>query len=685
MKKLFLTVATLIMLMPFLNAQDYPTYNGNDLGLTYTPQSSTFKVWSPIAQKVTLRFYKEGVPSKKDKDLIEAVDMVKGDNGVWSYTAQGDKKDLFYTYQVQNTERVAMKEVPDIYAKAVGANGVRAQVVDLKETNPKGWADDTRPVLKAKTDAILYELHVRDATIADNSDIKDKYKGKFLGLTKTGSKYKSSNGTTVKTGLDHIKELGVTHVHLLPFYDFYTVDEVQNAKDKDYKKYNWGYDPLNYNVPEGSYSTDPFDGNERIKEFKELVQTMHKSGLRVVMDVVYNHTMFGEESYFHQLVPNYYHRFTPEGKFSNASGCGNETATDKPMMRKFMLESMKYWVEEYHIDGFRIDLMGIHDIETMNIISKELHTIRPDILLYGEGWTAGDSPLPEDKRSIKKYTYKLDNIAAFSDDLRDGLKGSVFEAKDQGFVSGKKNMEESIKFGIVAATKHPQVNYNKVNYSKEAWAAEPSQCINYPECHDNHTLWDRFLNSNPSDTEGDRIKMHKLAHTIVLTSQGIPFLHAGTEFLRTKKGVENSFNSPDNINEIDWSRKAQYIEVFNYFKDLVALRKKHPVFRMATTADIVKNLEFLPQYVEGVVAYTLNGKAVGDKWKKIIVLFNGTKEVKTIEIPKGKWKIVLDGESVSEKGLKDFKGSQVVVPAIGARILVELCFKNYICFYKSET
>ena len=671
MKKLFLTVATLIMLMPFLNAQDYPTYNGNDLGLTYTPQSSTFKVWSPIAQKVTLRFYKEGVPSKKDKDLIEAVDMVKGDNGVWSYTAQGDKKDLFYTYQVQNTERVAMKEVPDIYAKAVGANGVRAQVVDLKETNPKGWADDTRPVLKAKTDAILYELHVRDATIADNSDIKDKYKGKFLGLTKTGSKYKSSNGTTVKTGLDHIKELGVTHVHLLPFYDFYTVDEVQNAKDKDYKKYNWGYDPLNYNVPEGSYSTDPFDGNERIKEFKELVQTMHKSGLRVVMDVVYNHTMFGEESYFHQLVPNYYHRFTPEGKFSNASGCGNETATDKPMMRKFMLESMKYWVEEYHIDGFRIDLMGIHDIETMNIISKELHTIRPDILLYGEGWTAGDSPLPEDKRSIKKYTYKLDNIAAFSDDLRDGLKGSVFEAKDQGFVSGKKNMEESIKFGIVAATKHPQVNYNKVNYSKEAWAAEPSQCINYPECHDNHTLWDRFLNSNPSDTEGDRIKMHKLAHTIVLTSQGIPFLHAGTEFLRTKKGVENSFNSPDNINEIDWSRKAQYIEVFNYFKDLVALRKKHPVFRMATTADIVKNLEFLPQYVEGVVAYTLNGKAVGDKWKKIIVLFNGTKEVKTIEIPKGKWKIVLDGESVSEKGLKDFKGSQVVVPAIGAMILVE--------------
>jgi pullulanase len=670
MKNFFKTFILLLIPM-FANAQDYPTYNGNDLGLTYTPQSSTFKVWSPIAQKVTLRFYKEGVPSKKDKDLLETVDMVKGDNGVWSYTAEGDKKGLFYTYQVQNTEGVAMKEVPDIYAKAVGANGVRAQVVDLKETNPKGWADDKRPEMKAKTDAILYELHVRDATIADNSDIKDKYKGKFVGLTKTGAKYKSSNGTTVKTGLDHIKELGVTHVHLLPFYDFYTVDEVQNAKDKDYKKYNWGYDPLNYNVPEGSYSTDPFDGKERIKEFKELVQTMHKAGLRVVMDVVYNHTMFGDDSYFHQLVPFYYHRTTPEGKFSNASACGNETASEKPMMRKFMLESMKYWVEEYHIDGFRIDLMGIHDIETMNVISKELHTIRPDILLYGEGWTAGDSPLPEDKRSLKKYTYKLDKIAAFSDDMRDGLKGSVFEHKDNGFVSGKKNMEESIKFGVVAATKHPQVNYNKVNYSKEPWAAEPAQCINYPECHDNHTLWDRFLNSNASDTEGDRIKMHKLAHTIVLTSQGIPFLHAGTEFLRTKKGVENSFNSPDNINEIDWSRKAQYIEVFKYFKDLIALRKKHPAFRMTTTADIAKNLEFLPQYTEGVVAYTLNGKAVGDKWKKIIVLYNGTKEVKTIEIPKGKWKVILDGEKISEKGLKDFKGSQVIVPAVGAMILVE--------------
>jgi pullulanase len=664
-------IAFLFIMSNLLNAQDFPPYNGTDLGLTYTPQSSTFKVWSPVATAVTIRFYKEGLPNKKDKDFIEEAEMVQGDNGIWSFVAKDDRKGQFYTYQVKTKDGQTMKEVPDIYAKAVGANGIRAQVIDLKDTNPKGWGDDKSPELKAKTDAVLYELHVRDATIADNSDIKNKYKGKFLGLAERGSKFKASNGVTVKTGLDHIKELGVTHVHLLPVYDYFTVDEVQNAKDKDYKKYNWGYDPLNYNVPEGSYSTDPFDGKERIKEFKELVQAMHKAGLRVVMDVVYNHTMFGDESYFHQLVPYYYHRTTPDGKFSNASACGNETASDKPMMRKFMLESMKYWVEEYHIDGFRVDLMAIHDIETMNLISKELHSIKSDILIYGEGWTAGDSPLPEDQRSLKKYTYRLDKIAAFSDDLRDALKGSVFEHKDNGFVSGKKNVEESIKFGIVAATKHPQVNYNKVNYSKEAWAKEPFQCINYPECHDNHTLWDRLLNSTPQDTEGDRIRMHKLAQTIVLTSQGIPFLHAGTEFLRTKKGVENSFNSPDDINQIDWERKAKYMDVFNYFKDLVALRKKHPAFRMASTEDIVKKLEFLPQYTEGVVAYTLNGKAVGDKWKKIIVAYNGTKDVKTIEIPKGKWKVVLDGEKVSEKGIRDFKGNQLVIPAIGAMILVD--------------
>lgn len=662
----------LIMAMSshFLSAQDYSIYDGSDLGLTYTPQYSTVKIWSPVAKEVTLRFYKEGVGTRDDKDLIETAQMVANDKGLWSYTAQGDRKGQFYTVQVTTKEGKTMLEVPDIYAKAVGVNGKRAQIIDLKETNPSGWDSDKSPELAYKTNAIIYELHVRDASIAANSGIKKK--GKFLGLTQ--EKAKTKEGAV--SGLSHIKDLGVTHVQILPMYDFFTVDEAENAKNKDYKKYNWGYDPLNYNVPEGSYSTDPFDGKVRIEELKKMIQAFHKNGLRVIMDVVYNHTMFGEESYFHQIVPFYYHRTTPDGKFSNASACGNETASDRPMMRKFMLESLKYWVQEYHIDGFRFDLMAIHDIETMNLISKELHQIKPDILLLGEGWTAGDSPLPEDKRSLKKYTYRLNKIAAFSDDIRDGIKGSVFAHEDKGFVSGKKGMEESVKFGIVASTKHPQVDYSKVNYSKEAWAAEPFQCINYAECHDNHTLWDRLTLSNPKDTEGDRIKMNKLAQAIVLTSQGIPFLHAGMEFLRTKKGVENSFNSPDDINEIDWNRKKQYASVNDFVKGLIEVRKKHPAFRMPTTELIAKNLEFINTVskagtAEGLIAYTLNGKAVGDKWKSIIVIFNANTKLITMDIPKGKWKVICDGERVSEKGLKDFKGSSFNIPALSAIILAE--------------
>ena len=656
-------VTILIMLTINLTAQDLPAYEGTDLGLTYTPQYSTFKIWSPVAKSVKLHFYKSDLPSSDKADLLETVAMTKGEKGVWEYTKQGDCKAQYYAFQVTLGNDTTLAQVPDPYAKAVGANGKRAQVLDLKTTNPKGWEGDKRPILLNKTDAILYELHVRDASIAANSGIKNK--GKFIGLAEE----KTASGG-VSTGLASIKELGVTHVHLLPSYDFYTVDETQ-IKDPNYKKYNWGYDPMNYNVPEGSYSTNPTDGSVRIREFKQLIQTMHKNGLRVVMDVVYNHTMFGEESNFHQLVPNYYHRQTPEGKFSNASGCGNETASDRPMMRKFMVESLEYWVKEYHIDGFRFDLMGIHDITTMNQISKSLHTLKPDIILYGEGWTSGDSPLQESQRALKKYVPRLDKIAAFSDDMRDALKGSVFDAKDKGFASGKKGMEESVKFGIIAATKHPQIDYSKVNYSKEPWANEPYQCINYAECHDNHTLWDRLLNSNPEDTEGDKIKMHKLAQTIVLTSQGIPFLHAGTEFLRDKKGVENSFDKPDDINEINWSQKVKYKAVFDYYKNLIALRKAHPAFRLPSTEKIAANLQFLSPNTEGVIAYTLNGKAVGDKWKNIVVIFNANKKMVTVDVPKGKWKIVLDGENINEKKPRDFNGSQYNVPPIGAVILVE--------------
>jgi len=604
----------------------YPVYKGNDLGLTYSKKQSTFRIWAPTAEKVQLIFYNRG-DDHIDTGLF---DMDKGADGTWVKKIARDLEGKFYVFKVQVNGKW-LNEVPDPYAKAVGINGKRALVVDRKNTNPPGWEKDKSPVFKNKTDAILYELHVRDASINENAGIKNR--GKYLGLTETGTK----NQDGLSTGLDHIKELGVTHVHLLPVYDFYSIDESKLDKPQ----YNWGYDPVNYNVPDGSFSTNPYDGVTRIKEFKQMVQAFHQNGLRVVMDVVYNHTRLTEESNFNQLVPGYYYRQTADGKFSNATACGNETASERYMMRKFMLESVLYWVNEYHIDGFRFDLMGVHDIETMNLISKELHKIKPDILLYGEGWTAGSSPFPDSLRAIKKYAYKLDRIAVFSDDIRDGIKGSVFEHTDKGFVSGKPGMEESIKFGIVASCKHPQVDYAKVNYSKAPYSAQPWNTITYCECHDNHVLWDKLAISASTIKESSRIQMQMLALSIVLTSQGIPFLHAGTEFLRTKKGVENSFESPDSINAIDWSLKTANPYLVDYVRKLIRMRKDHPAFRMTTASQIEKEINFLHNQPNGIIAYTINGVNLKDSWKKIIVFLNGTMGRRTVTLPAGKWKTAI--------------------------------------------
>ncbi len=600
----------------------YPVYKGNDLGLVYSPHQSDFRIWSPPAEKAELLFYKEGTGG----EAMARYEMKKDKDGTWLLRAPGNHKGKFYVFRVMINGKW-LKEVPDPYAKAVGVNGRRAMVIDLKETNPPGWENDKSPFFRNKTDAIIYELHVRDVSIHPTSGIN--HKGKFLGLTETGTK----NPEGLSTGRDHIKELGVTHVHLLPVYDFFTVDESKPGKPQ----YNWGYDPLNYNVPEGSYSTNPYDGVTRIKEFKQLVQIFHQNGIRVVMDVVYNHTMLTEDSYFNQLVPGYYYRQTKDGKFSNATACGNETASERYMMRKLMLESVLYWVKEYHVDGFRFDLMGVHDIETMNLISRELHKVKPDILLYGEGWTAGASPYPDSLRALKKYAYKLDRIAVFSDDIRDGIKGSVFEHEDRGFASGKPGMEESIKFGIVAACKHPQVDYKKVNYSKAPYAAQPWNTVSYCECHDNHVLWDKLSISAKDATEAERKEMYKLALSIVLTSQGISFLHAGTEFLRSKKGVENSFESPDSINAIDWGLKTKNREIFEYVQALIKMRKEHPAFRMGDAKQLAANIKFIDKSWEGVVSYIINGESVNDSWKKIFIVFNDDTR-KTIGFPNGTWK-----------------------------------------------
>lgn len=618
-----------ILAINFLSARSqtidynsYPVYTGTDLGLSYSTQASIFRIWSPPADNAQLLLYKNG----STDSAMQVIQMKKSINGTWTANLPGDQKGKFYAFRVHINNKW-MKAVPDPYAKAVGVNGRRAMVIDLRQSNPAGWEKDKSPAFNAATDAIIYELHVRDASIAANSGIR--IKGKFLGLTEAGTK----NQEGLSTGLDHLKELGITHVHLLPSYDFYSINETK----LDSPQYNWGYDPLNYNVPEGSYSTNPYDGISRISEFKQLIKTFHENGLRVVMDVVYNHTMLTEDSYFNQLVPGYYYRQAKDGSFSNATACGNETASERAMMRKFMLESVKYWVQEYHVDGFRFDLMGVHDITTMNLISKELHSLKPDILLYGEGWTAGACPLPDSARALKVNAAKLDRIAVFSDDIRDAIKGSVFKNEDKGFVSDKPGMRESIKFGIVAACKHPQVNYSQVNYSKAPYAAGPFNTITYAECHDNHVLWDKLAISASEASEAQRKEMHKLALAIVLTSQGISFLHAGTEFLRSKKGYDNSFNAGDSINAIDWSLKTKNHDVFDYVKRLIKLRKDHPAFRMKTADEISANIYFIDKLPEGVVAYIINGTAVRDSWHRVLVIFNGSHKDNTFLLPQTKY------------------------------------------------
>lgn len=616
--KLLLILLVLSMAFFYGKAQNkkitFPVYAGNDLGLTYSSQQSNFRIWAPTATNVQLKFYQQPLGGEALQNIV----MKKAGQGTWTSSMPGNYQGIYYTFCVEYKGKW-LDEVPDPYAKAVGTNGKRAMIVDLKKTNPAGWASDHSPLINSATEAIMYELHVRDASIAASSGIINK--GKFIGLTETGTKNKEG----LATGLDHLIELGVTHIHLLPCFDYNSVDETDIVKPQ----YNWGYDPLNFNTPEGSYATNAADGSVRIKEFKQLIKTFHDKGLSVVMDVVYNHTALTEQSNFNQLVPGYYYRQTTDGKFSNATACGNETASEKPMMRKFMLESVLYWEKEYHVDGFRFDLMGVHDLATMNIISKELHKIKPGIIIYGEGWTAGASTLPDTLRALKKNTGLLDRIAVFSDDIRDGIKGSVFKQADKGFVSNKAGMEESIKFGIVAACWHPQVNYSKVNYSKAPYAKAPSQTITYAECHDNHTLWDKLSISANDATPEERKNMHQLALSIVLTSQGISFLHAGTEFLRSKKGIENSFNAPDSINAIDWGLKTINNDVFTYVCQLIKMRKAHPAFRMQTAAQLQNNIHFFDT-TPGVIGYQINGTAVKDNWQQIQVWFNGSNLEKTI-------------------------------------------------------
>lgn len=638
----------------YTSFEEYPIPEGKLVEMEYSPIETKFTLWAPTAEEVRVLLYDSG----NEGSAYQTLSLEMGEDGIWNTSIKEDLKGKFYTFNVKVNGKW-LGDTPGIMAKAVGVNGKRAAVIDLRSTDPEGWANDVRPLLKDYADIIVYEMHHRDFSLDSVSGIRNK--GKFLALTELGTT--TSQGE--KTGIDHLKELGVTHVHILPSYDYASVDESKPDK----AQYNWGYDPQNYNVPDGSYSTDPYKPDVRIKEFKQMVQALHKAGIRVVLDVVYNHTFNTEESNFERTVPGYFYRQTKDGKPANGSGCGNETASDRAMMRKYMVESVLYWINEYHIDGFRFDLMGIHDIETMNEIRAAVDKIDPSIFIYGEGWAASAPQLNQEELAMKANIYKMPRIAAFSDEMRDGLRGGWDDDRKGAFLIGQPGHEMSIKFGLVGAVKHPQVINDSVNYSKEPWALQPTQMISYVSCHDDMCLADRLKATMPDATDEERASLHKLAETFVFTSQGVPFIFAGDEMMRDKKGIHNSYNSPDSINTIDWRNKTIHHDVFDYVRELITLRKNHPVFRMGDADKVRQYMEFLPVEGSNLVAFILKDNANGDSWKNIIVAFNSRKEPAKLSIPAGRYTIVCKDGKIKQSGMGQVSGNEIIVPARSAMII----------------
>lgn len=608
-------------------------------------------------KQVEIHIYEDGQGGK----AIKTIKMKASGENRWEATVKGDLKGKFYTFDI------GKGETPGVFAKAVGVNGMRGAIVDMAETNPQGWENDQRPVIQSPADLVIYEMHWRDFSIDVSSGLKNK--GKFLALTEPKA-------------IEHLKSLGVNAVHILPSFDYASVDETK----LDTPQYNWGYDPKNYNVPEGSYSTDPYNPVTRIKEFKQMVQALHKAGIRVILDVVYNHTFNIDHSNFQLTYPDMYYRKTADGKYSDGSGCGNETASEKPLMREFMLESVKYWIDEYHIDGFRFDLMGVHDIETMQQIRAEVNKIDPSIYIYGEGWSAGSCAYPVDKLAMKANAQQLNGIAAFSDDMRDALRGPFSDDHKGALLAGIPGEEESLKFGIVGGIAHPQVDMTKVNYDKKPWTNNPTEQISYVSCHDDMCLVDRLKASIPSLTDknipekertAELIRIDQLAQTAVFTSQGVPFILSGEEMLRDKKGVHNSYNSPDSINHLDWNNLQRYPQLFTYYKNLIQLRKNHPAFRLATGDKVRQHLEFLPAVnskdvkQDCLVGFLLKDLQKIDAWKTIVVIYNFNKEAKEMVIPEGNYTIACCNGAIDEAGLGEVSGKEVLVDGQSALILFQ--------------
>ena len=642
--------------------ENYPVYSGDDLELTVDSSGTRFRLWSPKAQDVVVNLYDNGHTGVPYKTLPMTHDV---STGTWTAAVPEKLYGKFYTFKVKHDGKW-LSETPGVWAKAVGVNGKRAAIIDFSTTSPAGWHQDKGPEVRNFSDVIVYEMHHRDMSMHPSSGIANK--GKFLALTEKGTT--SPEGE--KTGIDHLKELGVTHVHILPSYDYNSVDETNLQNNT----YNWGYDPQNYNAPEGSYSTNPSNPAARIREMKEMVKALHDAGIGVIMDVVYNHTAENDGSNFELTAPGYYHRHWDDGRYSDASGCGNETASDRRQMRDYIINSVKFWAKEYHIDGFRFDLMAIHDTETMNAVASELKKINPSIFVYGEGWTAGDSPLAAERRALKENVSAMKDIAVFSDDLRDAVKGHYTDASDRGFATGKPGLEETVKIGIVAATAHPQVDYSKGNNSRFPYAESPEMIVNYVSCHDDLCLTDKLKKSMAGEREENMLNAAKLAQTIVFTSQGTPFMFAGEEVFRDKKGVHNSYKSPDSINAIDWSNKARYRDLFDYYRNLVKLRKEHPAFRMTSAEDIARHLVFdkIDSSREpNLISYSLKGNANGDEWKEIKVVFNGASSSRVVNVKKGKWVIVAkDGKFTGQDAEDRFNGGRIELAPYSALILRSL-------------
>ena len=630
-----------------LNAPTSVEVDGNTGASTQITPKNTVKV----------RIYNAGEAGK----AVKTVKMKATGKDRWEATIKGDLAGKYYTFDM------GKGETPGVFAKAVGVNGNRGAIIDLAQTNPAGWENDVRPAIQSPADLVIYEMHWRDFSIDASSGLQNK--GKFLALTEPKA-------------IQHLKNLGVNAIHILPSFDYASVDETKLSTPQ----YNWGYDPKNYNVPEGSYSTDPYKPETRIKEFKEMVQALHKAGIRVILDVVYNHTFNINNSNFQRTYPDYYYRKTAAGKYSDGSGCGNETASEKPLMREFMLESVKYWINEYHIDGFRFDLMGVHDIETMQKIRQMVNEIDPSIYIYGEGWSAGSCAYPTEKLAMKANTQQLQGIGAFSDDMRDALRGPFSDDHKGALLAGISGEEESLKFGIVGGIAHPQVDMNKVNYDKQPWTNNPTEQVSYVSCHDDMCLVDRLKASIPSLTDknipedlrkAELIRIDQLAQTAVFTSQGVPFILSGEEMLRDKKGVHNSYNSPDSINHLDWNNLQSYPQVFIYYKNLIQLRKNHTAFRLSTGDKVRQHLSFLPsEDAKGVkqdclVGFQLKDLQGIDAWKNIIVIFNFNKEAKEMAIPEGEYTVACCNGVINEEGLGHVSGKEVLVDGQSALILYQ--------------